>query len=128
MRGVTRHQPDQEIAPAPDHMALPHLRPCGNLILERGEHRLLLAVQPDQSKQRDRPAQPCPVRIGMIAPDHVIFLQPAHAAQAWRGRNAYPPCQFHVRHAPVKLKFGHNPTVNRIKISHPFRHACSIFR
>src|SRR5271169_1752388 len=44
--GVARDQFEQEVAAATDHVALPHLGPAGDQLLERGEHGLLLAVEP----------------------------------------------------------------------------------
>ena len=57
MRRVARHQAQQEIAAAADHVALAHLRPVADHALEGGEHRLLLAFQPDQGEEGDLPAE-----------------------------------------------------------------------
>src|ERR1700759_3878079 len=41
----------QEIAAAADHVALAHLWPVRNELLESGQHDLLLAIEPDNSEE-----------------------------------------------------------------------------
>ena len=116
MLRVARDEAEQEVAPATDHVALPHFRPGRHHTLEGGEHRFLLRLQPHQGEEGDLPAQHLRVEIGMIAADHALFLQPPHAAQAGGGRQADAPGQFDIRHAAVSLELRKNLTVHAIQV------------
>ena len=57
MRRIPRHQFQQKISPAPYHVALPYFRPARHQRLERLQHALLLALQPDNHEKHDLPPQ-----------------------------------------------------------------------
>ena len=56
MRGVAGNQLQQKIAATADHVALAHLGPGADVLLERGQHGFFLAVQADDREEGDFPA------------------------------------------------------------------------
>jgi hypothetical protein len=54
----------------------------------------------------------------MIASDHALFLQSAHAAQTGRRGQPHTVGEFNIRHAPFALQFGKQFAIDRIKICH----------
>ncbi len=91
VRGIARHEAQQKIAAAPDHVALAHLRPTGDQLLERRQHRFLLAIKPDDSENRDLPTQFLGIGVGVVAANDAGFLQRADAAQTgWRRYSGEP--------------------------------------
>ena len=87
MRGIARHQSQQEVAPAANHVALPHLRPGGHELLEAGQHSVFLAVETNNREESDLPAELLGVWVGVVAADDAGFFQRADPAQAGRRGN-----------------------------------------
>ena len=122
MRGVARDQLQQEIAAAADHVALPHLGPAGDKLLERRQHHLLLAVQSDDGEEHDFPAEFLWLGVGVIATDHPGLLQPPHPPQAgWRG-DAGAARQLDIGHPPIRLQLGQDAAVDRVEDRRLVRH------
>ena len=96
VRRVTRDELQQEIAATTDHVALAHLRPIRDELLESGQHQLLLAVEPDNGEECYLPPKLLRVGIRMVAADHARLLEPPNAAQARRRRDPRTSCQFHI--------------------------------
>jgi hypothetical protein len=82
---IARHETQHEIVRTPRHMALAHLGPGADHLLEAGQYRIGLVVEPDQREEADFEAQGLAFKLGVIAFDEAGILQRAHAAQArWR--------------------------------------------
>ncbi len=128
LRGVARHQAQQEVAAAADHVALAHLRPVRHLRLEASQHRLLLAVEPDQGEERDRPAQRLRIGVAMVAADDAELLEPAHAAQAGRRRDAGAAGQLDIGHAAVLLELADDAAVDGVEFRRRGGLVCALHR
>ena len=121
MRCVTRNQADKKIPTTPDHVALTHLRPFGKLALKSRKHCLFLAIQPDQGKKYNRPAKGRGIRLGMVATNNTLLLQPPYAPETGRGRNANTPGQFDIGHTTIILQLGYDTKINSVQIRHLIR-------
>src|SRR6185503_20779619 len=75
---------EDEVDLAVEHVALAHLGQALDVILERLEVFLRLALEADHREHGDGEAQARGVEIGMIAANHARFLERADAAQAGR--------------------------------------------
>ena len=117
VQGVARDQPQQEVAATPDHVAFTDLGPAADQTLERRQHGLLLALQPDDGEEGDLPAELLRVCVRMIAAHDAGFLKAAHSAQARWGGDPRAAGEFDVRHAPVGLKLGQDAPVNLVEPS-----------
>jgi hypothetical protein len=82
-------------------VALADFRPAADKLLEGGQHGFLLAVEADDGKERDLPAEFLWVRIGVIAKDDARLLEPTDATESgWVGQ-AGAVGRFDVGHPPV---------------------------
>src|SRR6185312_3311065 len=115
VRGVARYQLEQEVAASADHVAFAHFGPGGDQLLEGRQDRLLLAVQPDDGEERNLPAELLWIWIGVVPANDPGLLQPSHATQARRRRDAGPARQLHVGDAAVVLQLGQDLAVDRVQ-------------
>ena len=90
-------------------------KPSGDQLLKSRQNSFPLAIESDDGKERNFPAELLRVAIGVIATDQAGFFQPADASQAGRCGDPGTPCQFDIRHPAVNLQLGKDPTVNRIQ-------------
>ena len=115
MRGVARHQLQQEITAAANHVTFAHFRPASHQRLEGGKDGLLLAVQADDGEEGDLPAQLLRVGVGLVAADDARLFQPAHPAQARRGGDAGAARQFNVGDPAIRLQLEQNAAVDGVQ-------------
>ena len=123
---VLRHDLQQEIRLAGQHVALAHLGPAIDGILEDAQIGLGLAGQADQREHRQLVAQQLGRDIGVVAADEARLLQRAHAAQAGRCRDAGAARQIHIGHPALLLQIVEDAPVDTVEFHAPGRHKASL--
>ena len=105
-------------------MALAHLRPGADHLLELLQIGLGLAGQPDKGKDLNGVAEGFGIDIGVVAADDALFLENADTAQAGRRGDAGTLGEVDIRHPAVFLQITQDLAVNRIQLyltGHAFR-------
>ena len=97
-------------------MALAHLRPGTDHLLELLEVGLGLAGQPDKGKDLHRIAQGFGIDIGVVAADDPLFLEDTDTAQAGRRGNAGTLGEVDIRHSAIVLQITEDLAINRIQL------------
>ena len=106
------------------HVAFANQWPVATKGLKRAEVRFGLTLQSNHGEDLNLEAQKARVDICVITVNEPGFLKCANAAQAGRGGNANPACQFYIRHPSISLQLGQNLTVDLIKFMSGHRAPC----
>ncbi len=100
-------------------MALAHLGPGAHEVLESGEDRIRLTVEPDECEERDLKSELLGRDFGMIALDEPCLFQRPDPAQAGRRRNPGALGKLDVGHAAVGLQVLQDFQVDSVEFGAP---------
>ena len=115
MGGVARNDTQHEVATTADHVAAAHFRPRGHVLFEFREHRLGLAVQPDQRVEGDLVAQQLGIELCMVVPDIPGLFERTHTAETGRCRNTGTARQLDIGDPALIAQVSEDATINCIE-------------
>jgi hypothetical protein len=112
---VGRHDLEQEVGLARQHVTLADLGPAADQILEGAEIGLGLAFKPDMGEHGDTKTELFRRQLSMESANEAGLLQSPHPPEAGRRRNPHPVGKFHIRHAPMILQVAQNERIDAIE-------------
>ena len=113
---VARDHLQDEVDLAVQHMAFAHFGQGVDMVLERLEIGLGLALEADHREHGDGVAQHRRIDHGMIGGDGAGFLQRTDTAQARRCRQPDLARQIHIGHPAIVLQFAQDLQVDVVDI------------